>query len=303
VKTIVPLLLSVLFLFFLALPSFAETICTSDQFNSYMNSLSGLSTSQKIFALDYLCKHTTGTTDVPNIVLLGCNGVTQSTATSLGVISGNTFSGYASQNGYSVGMCSATATILPCNGYPSYGAYPFRYWAIGINNTGGTKCINVQTVWEGDTPTCSGETYLLKPHGLCFQTASQQIISSTPTKMCGDGVCENGETITSCSQDCQIISPPTPNFCDTTTSQSCQYGCNRTAQQCNSQPPIICPQEVKVCPDGSYAPRIPPSCEFADCPSIINPPIGGTTNVIPLIILAVIILFLYFNRKKVRKYL
>jgi hypothetical protein len=33
-----------------------------------------------------------------------------------------------------------------------------------------------------------------------------------------------------------------------------------------SQETVVCTQEVKLCPDGSYVGRIVPSCEFAQCP-------------------------------------
>ncbi len=29
---------------------------------------------------------------------------------------------------------------------------------------------------------------------------------------------------------------------------------------------VACTQEAKLCPDGSYVGRQPPSCEFASCP-------------------------------------
>lgn len=36
----------------------------------------------------------------------------------------------------------------------------------------------------------------------------------------------------------------------------------------NSQKPVACTQEAKVCPDGSYVSRIGPNCEFAICPEV-----------------------------------
>lgn len=33
---------------------------------------------------------------------------------------------------------------------------------------------------------------------------------------------------------------------------------------------IFCPQDTKSCPDGSIAKRIPPKCEFAECPTLIK---------------------------------
>lgn len=29
---------------------------------------------------------------------------------------------------------------------------------------------------------------------------------------------------------------------------------------------IVCTQDAKICPDGSYVSRVPPNCEFAPCP-------------------------------------
>lgn len=36
----------------------------------------------------------------------------------------------------------------------------------------------------------------------------------------------------------------------------------------NSQKPVACTQEAKICPDGSAVGRIGPNCEFAPCPSV-----------------------------------
>jgi hypothetical protein len=30
--------------------------------------------------------------------------------------------------------------------------------------------------------------------------------------------------------------------------------------------PVVCTADVKICPDGSGVPRVPPTCEFAACP-------------------------------------
>ena len=34
---------------------------------------------------------------------------------------------------------------------------------------------------------------------------------------------------------------------------------------------VFCTTEAKLCPDGSYVGRVPPSCEFAECPSTSTP--------------------------------
>lgn len=36
--------------------------------------------------------------------------------------------------------------------------------------------------------------------------------------------------------------------------------------QNNQQETVVCTQEVKQCPDGSYVSRTGPNCEFAQCP-------------------------------------
>jgi len=44
----------------------------------------------------------------------------------------------------------------------------------------------------------------------------------------------------------------------------------------NKNKPIACTQEAKICPDGSSVGRIPPNCEFAECPTTT------TKEIIPL---------------------
>ncbi|PIR07125.1 MAG: hypothetical protein COV55_01700 [Candidatus Komeilibacteria bacterium CG11_big_fil_rev_8_21_14_0_20_36_20] len=34
----------------------------------------------------------------------------------------------------------------------------------------------------------------------------------------------------------------------------------------NTDQPVACTLEAKICPDGSAVGRIPPNCEFATCP-------------------------------------
>lgn len=40
--------------------------------------------------------------------------------------------------------------------------------------------------------------------------------------------------------------------------------------QNNPNKPIPCIEEAKLCPDGSYVGRVPPDCEFAECPKNEN---------------------------------
>lgn len=35
---------------------------------------------------------------------------------------------------------------------------------------------------------------------------------------------------------------------------------------------VVCTQEAKQCPDGSYAGRVPPNCVFAPCPTFTTTP-------------------------------
>ncbi len=34
---------------------------------------------------------------------------------------------------------------------------------------------------------------------------------------------------------------------------------------------IACTQDAKLCPDGSYVSRVPPTCDFAPCPEVEEP--------------------------------
>lgn len=37
-------------------------------------------------------------------------------------------------------------------------------------------------------------------------------------------------------------------------------------QNGSEEEPVFCTQEAMLCPDGSYVGRVPPTCEFAQCP-------------------------------------
>lgn len=45
------------------------------------------------------------------------------------------------------------------------------------------------------------------------------------------------------------------------------YGCTPEDQKPDDEGAIACTLEVKICPDGSYVGRKPPTCEFEQCPS------------------------------------
>ena len=39
----------------------------------------------------------------------------------------------------------------------------------------------------------------------------------------------------------------------------------------NEAEPVVCTMDAKLCPDGSYVSRIPPNCEFQECPATSTP--------------------------------
>src|SRR3990172_3670933 len=43
---------------------------------------------------------------------------------------------------------------------------------------------------------------------------------------------------------------------------------------------IVCTQEAKLCPDGSYVGRTGPNCEFTTCPNEVAQPIPTTGDVV-----------------------
>jgi hypothetical protein len=51
------------------------------------------------------------------------------------------------------------------------------------------------------------------------------------------------------------------------------------------EPIIACPEDAKICPDGSVVERVPPDCEFAPCPEVAQlthaPPIETSTDTLP----------------------
>ena len=47
----------------------------------------------------------------------------------------------------------------------------------------------------------------------------------------------------------------------------------------NSQEPVACTQEAKICPDGSAVGRTGPNCEFAECPVVSDKTAGWKTYV------------------------
>jgi hypothetical protein len=44
------------------------------------------------------------------------------------------------------------------------------------------------------------------------------------------------------------------------------YIYNPDPAQYGQPAPVACTMDAKLCPDGSYVGRVPPNCEFAQCP-------------------------------------
>jgi uncharacterized protein len=66
-------------------------------------------------------------------------------------------------------------------------------------------------------------------------------------------------------QECPLYSPPSPDFCKDgklIPGVPDECGCPRPAT-CEA---VACTMDAKACPDGSYAGRVAPDCEFAPCP-------------------------------------
>lgn len=52
--------------------------------------------------------------------------------------------------------------------------------------------------------------------------------------------------------------------------------------------PVVCTQEAKQCPDGSYVGRTGPQCQFADCPTDVPSPNPGPVVTPPVIVLGTV---------------
>jgi len=52
---------------------------------------------------------------------------------------------------------------------------------------------------------------------------------------------------------------------------------NQPVNQVNSNQPVFCPQDVKICPDGTTVSRVEPNCAFAPCPVVVATSTPNTT--------------------------
>jgi hypothetical protein len=149
-------------------------------------------------------------------------------------------------------------------------------------------------------------TFIVKNSaGLTAQTsATVQVGNVTPTTVCPAGyictppnqttTCPAGFTCTATTSNCPsgytcytqtpIVTPPTP-VCPAgytctpvgqTTTCPAGYTCTNVTSNCppsficSTQTPITtttCSKDLKMCPDGSGVGRVPPSCQFAACPT------------------------------------
>jgi putative hemolysin len=65
--------------------------------------------------------------------------------------------------------------------------------------------------------------------------------------------------------ECPQLTPPGPQFCKTgniIAGETDECGCTG-APKCEQ---VMCTADAKICPDGTGVGRIPPDCEFAQCP-------------------------------------
>jgi putative hemolysin len=65
--------------------------------------------------------------------------------------------------------------------------------------------------------------------------------------------------------ECPQLMPPGPQFCKTgkiVAGETDECGCTG-APKCEQ---VMCTADAKICPDGTGVGRIPPDCEFAQCP-------------------------------------
>ena len=70
---------------------------------------------------------------------------------------------------------------------------------------------------------------------VCESGSCEYALNCYLSTECGDGVCDPIETCDNCPEDCDTC-------------------------------PVGCPEDARICPDGSTVVRVPPDCEFEECP-------------------------------------
>lgn len=121
-----------------------------------------------------------------------------------------------------------------------------------------------------------GVTYVSRDpdNGCEFEPCPEdQVYCTQDVKLCDDGVTyvtrdpENDCNFMLCPED-QVLCTKDAKLCEdgkTYVSRDPDNDC--AFKTCPTEDPIICTADAKLCPDGSYVGRVPPDCEFEECPS------------------------------------
>ena len=153
------------------------------------------------------------------------------------------------------------------------------------SNSGDVNTCKSKDKWYGQAKEfCDGKC-LGDLCGIDSFTVTQKCSTMLQKKLsCGDGVCNQGENETSCSKDCKINPICGDGICDAgETTTNCEEDCSRqsvcgdgvcdkneTLKNCKNDcesKTYKCPDDIRVCSDGSTVIRLGPVCEFAPCKS------------------------------------
>lgn len=73
-------------------------------------------------------------------------------------------------------------------------------------------------------------------------------------------LCPDGSYVGRVAPNCEFADCPIPE------GAIMEDGTASTSTSTTSDETIFCAADVKLCPDGSYVSRIPPKCDFKQCP-------------------------------------
>lgn len=87
---------------------------------------------------------------------------------------------------------------------------------------------------------------------------------------CSDDIkiCSDGSTVRRISPNCEFAACPEPFLNDNNANRAINV--NSPDDDLDGEI-IACATDVRSCSDGSYIQRVPPACEFADCPPGTEP--------------------------------